>query len=209
MEDVRMAKRGTSGRYTPPSSRRYTAELKRDAVALLRLSERSIAAVAKELGVSDATLGGLAAWAREEEKMSGAADIAETEADRLEAIQLSKRIEELEQEIEILKRFTAFWVKEGGQWRRPRWWHSAGGWASSRPTPRSPGGWPPSTTRVRTGPGYSVSSLSSRRTLPSPRCAGSVECHARPTTHGGRRARGRTTTSSARHVSPTPSSMSG
>jgi hypothetical protein len=31
----------------------------------------------------------------------------------LEAIALRKRIKELEQEIEILKRFTAYWVKEG------------------------------------------------------------------------------------------------
>jgi hypothetical protein len=38
-----------------------------------------------------------------------------SEAERLEAIALRKRIKELEQEIEILKRFTAYWVKEGGQ----------------------------------------------------------------------------------------------
>jgi transposase len=107
-----MGKRGTSGRYTPPSSRRYTPEFKRDAVALLQSSGRSIAAVARELGVSDVTL---AAWVREQEKASGAADAAATEADRQEAVQLRKRIKELEQEIEILKRFTAYWVKEGGQ----------------------------------------------------------------------------------------------
>jgi transposase len=43
-----MAKRGTSRRYSP--------EFKRDAVALLRSSGRSIAQVAKELGVSDMSL---------------------------------------------------------------------------------------------------------------------------------------------------------
>lgn len=107
-----MGKRVTSERRTPASSRRYTAEFKRDAVALLGSSGRPIAVVARELGVSDVTL---AAWAREQEKVSGAVDAAETEADRLEAIQLRKRIKELEQEIEILKRFTAYWVKEGGQ----------------------------------------------------------------------------------------------
>jgi transposase len=71
-----------------------------------------MAAVAKELGISDVTL---AAWVRDQDKRSGAADAAETEAERLEAIALRKRIKELETEIEILKRFTAYWVKEGGQ----------------------------------------------------------------------------------------------
>ena len=40
-----MGKRATSGRHTPASSRRYTAEIKHDAVALLRSSGRPIAAV--------------------------------------------------------------------------------------------------------------------------------------------------------------------
>ena len=40
---------------------------------------------------------------------------AVAEAERKEAIELRKRIKELVQEIEILKRFTAYWVKEGGQ----------------------------------------------------------------------------------------------
>jgi transposase-like protein len=71
-----------------------------------------MAVVARELGVSDVTL---AAWVREQEKHSVAADAAETEVERQEAIALRKRIKELETEIEILKRFTAYWVKEGGQ----------------------------------------------------------------------------------------------
>jgi transposase len=107
-----MAKQRKSGRSLAPSSRRYTAEFKQDAVALLRSSGRPIAVVARELGISDVTL---AAWARERDKQSVAADAAETEAERQEAIALRKRIKELETEIEILKRFTAYWVKEGGQ----------------------------------------------------------------------------------------------
>lgn len=107
-----MAKQVKPGRYTPPSSRRYTAEFKRDAVALLRSSDKSIAQVARELGVSDMSLG---TWAKEEGVRIDAVGAAETEADRAEALQLRKRIKELEQEIEILKRFTAYWVKEGGR----------------------------------------------------------------------------------------------
>jgi len=99
-----MAKRTTSRRYSP--------EFKRDAVALLRSSGRSIAQVAKELGVSDMSL---STWAREQAKLMSPEEAEQSEADRLEAIALRKRIKELEQEIEILKWFTAYWVKEGGQ----------------------------------------------------------------------------------------------
>jgi transposase len=97
-----MAKRGTSRRYSP--------EVKRDAVALSRSSGRSIAQVAKELGVSDMSL---LTWAREQAKQMSPEDAEMSEAERKEAIALRKRIKELEQEIEILKRFTAYWVKEG------------------------------------------------------------------------------------------------
>ena len=94
----------------PPSkfNKRYSAEFKRDAVALLRSSGRSIAQVAKELGISDVTLAG---WAREQDKQQALTD--EERQDQAEAARLRKRIKELEQEIDILKRFTAYWVKEG------------------------------------------------------------------------------------------------
>jgi transposase-like protein len=62
--------------------------------------------------VSDVTL---AAWAKEQAAGNSTEAKAAAEAERKEAIELRKRIKELEQEIEILKRFTAYWVKEGGQ----------------------------------------------------------------------------------------------
>jgi transposase len=86
------------------TSRRYGEEFKRDAVALLRSSGRSITEVAKELGVTDTSLGN---WAREHAKTGGEDDAAAVK----EAAQLRTRIRELEQEIDILKRFTAYWVK--------------------------------------------------------------------------------------------------
>jgi transposase len=107
-----MGKQNTSGRSVPASSRRYSPEFKRDAVALLHSSGRAMAAVAKEIGVSDVTL---AAWAKDQAAGNNTEAKAAAEAERKEAIELRKRIKELEQEIEILKRFTAYWVKEGGQ----------------------------------------------------------------------------------------------
>ncbi len=95
-----------SSKYT----KRYSPEFKRDAVALLRSSGRPIAQVAKELGISDVTL---ASWARELEK--DAATIEQEKADKQEEMRLRRRVKELEDEIEILKRFTAYWVKEGNK----------------------------------------------------------------------------------------------
>ena len=90
------------------TTRRYTEEFKRDAVALLRSSGRPIAEVAKELGVTDTSLGN---WAREQAKTVGESD---AEAAK-EVVALRRRIRELDQEIDILKRFTAYWVKDSGR----------------------------------------------------------------------------------------------
>jgi transposase len=86
------------------SARRYTDEFKKDAVALLRSSGRPIREVAKQLGVSDTSL---SAWARE---MSGDAQESDAELEQ-EAARLRRRIKDLESEIDILKKFTAYWVK--------------------------------------------------------------------------------------------------
>ena len=86
------------------SARRYTDEFKKDAVALLRSSGRPIREVAKQLGISDTSL---SAWARE---MSEDAQQSDAELEK-EAARLRKRIKELESEIDILKKFTAYWVK--------------------------------------------------------------------------------------------------
>ena len=90
------------------SVRRYTDEFKRDAVALLRSSGQPIKEVARQLGISDTSLG---AWARE---MAVGAQPSDAELER-EAARLRRRIKELETEIDILKKFTAYWVKGSAQ----------------------------------------------------------------------------------------------
>lgn len=84
-------------------SRRYTAEFKRDAVALYRSSGKTVTEVAKQLGVTDTSLGN---WVRAD---GGPVDDSEAET-AAENVALRRRIRELETEIEILKRFTAYWV---------------------------------------------------------------------------------------------------
>lgn len=90
-----------------PSQRRYSDEFKRDAVALLRSSGRPIKDVARELGVTDSSLG---TWAREAAR-KGQGD----EDDAAQERRLRKRIKELEEELEIVKRFTVYWVRENGR----------------------------------------------------------------------------------------------
>ncbi len=88
--------------------RRHSEEFKADAVALVWKSGRPVAQVAKELGVDDSTL---SYWVRNADAQLEDAEKAELEERR----RLRKRIKELEEEIEILKRFTAYWVKETGK----------------------------------------------------------------------------------------------
>ena len=93
-----------------PRQRRYSEEFKRDAVALWRKSGKSIAEVARELGVNDMSLG---LWIK---RSDGSAPLSDEErADRAEAARLRKRVRELEEEVEILKRFTAYWVRDSGR----------------------------------------------------------------------------------------------
>jgi len=90
---------------------RYSPEFRRDAVALVRSSGRSIVAVAQELGINDTTLGN---WVRDDRKQTNAAGLppGPEDGEMEEVRRLRKRIAELEKEREILKRAVAFWVKE-------------------------------------------------------------------------------------------------
>jgi len=91
---------------------RYTPEYRRDAVSLVLSSGRPIKQVARELGISDTTLGN---WIRAERKVSSGltgSATAVNDADMEENRRLKRRVAELEKEREILKRATAFWVKE-------------------------------------------------------------------------------------------------
>ncbi len=88
--------------------RRYTPEFKRDAVALVSTSGRPIKEIARELGISDTTLGN---WVRGDVTSATAQRGGATEMDE-EKKQLRRRVAELEKEREILKRAMAFWVKE-------------------------------------------------------------------------------------------------
>jgi transposase len=69
-----------------------------------------MAEVAREVGVNDMSLG---LWIKKSDESSPMSE--EQRADLAEAARLRKRIKELEEEVEILKRFTAYWVKDSGR----------------------------------------------------------------------------------------------
>lgn len=90
----------------------YSTEFKADAVALVASSGNPVAEVARDLGVNDTTL---CRWVRDANKgrsLTKPQTNHDDEAVTIEIKRLKKRIAELEVEREILKRATAFWVKE-------------------------------------------------------------------------------------------------
>ncbi len=87
------------------SRRRFTDEFKAETVKLVKQSDRTMSAIAKELGVSSKSVG---EWVR------NAADSKESmsEDERTELKRLRKENSELRMEKEILRKATAFFAKE-------------------------------------------------------------------------------------------------
>lgn len=92
----------------PRSKPAYPPEFKAEAVRLVESSERSLAALAKDLGVADQTLRN---WVRQAEIDDGLRD-ALAPSEREELRQLRREVRTLRQEREILKKAAAFFAKE-------------------------------------------------------------------------------------------------
>ena len=92
-------------------SKRYTAEFKRDAIALVRSSpHRNVTEIARELGVSPE---GLRGWVKQAKVDRGEGPTgALTSAEREELVRLRRKDREQQQTIEILKKAAAFFAKE-------------------------------------------------------------------------------------------------
>jgi transposase len=100
---------GEEPRQTRQRTRRgFTKEFKRDAVELVRSSGRPIAAIARELGIYDSTLGN---WVRQDRIDRGEREGLRTE-ERARLRQLEAENTRLRMERDLLKRTVAFWVKE-------------------------------------------------------------------------------------------------
>ena len=93
------------------SRRSFTAEFKADAVSLVLDEGRSIASLARSLGIGATNLGN---WVRQACVDRGERE-GVTTSERAELAELRRENFRLRQERELLKRATAFWVRELGQ----------------------------------------------------------------------------------------------
>jgi transposase len=94
----------------PGATPHYPQEFKREAVQLVRSSDRSIPQIAKELGVS---YNSLRNWVKQAEIDQGTHEGLTTE-EREELRKLRKENKVLRQEREILRKAAAFFAREDG-----------------------------------------------------------------------------------------------
>jgi transposase len=87
---------------------RYPEEFRRRAVELARLREKPVAQLAKDLGISEATL---YAWLKQADIDEGRSEGLTTD-ERAELVRLRRANRVLEMENEILKRAAAFFARE-------------------------------------------------------------------------------------------------
>jgi len=85
--------------------RRFTEEFKAETVKLVKQSDRSMAGIAMELGISAKSIG---EWVHKAEESGDTVD----EDERAELRRLRKEVRELRMEREILAKATAFFAKE-------------------------------------------------------------------------------------------------
>jgi transposase len=93
------------------SRRSFTDEFKRDAVAMVLDDGHKIVEVADRLGVGEGTLGN---WVRQA-RIDRGERAGVSSSERQELVELRRENARLRMERDLLKRATAFWVKESGQ----------------------------------------------------------------------------------------------
>ncbi|GAB3901705.1 transposase [Kibdelosporangium lantanae] len=94
------------------SGSKYPEQFRKDAVDMVRCSDRPLAQVARELGVNHETL---RLWVKNADRADAAAADPTTAGLADEVRQLRKQVAELELEKEILRKAAAYFAKEMGR----------------------------------------------------------------------------------------------
>jgi transposase len=100
----------TMERKKPRARRSFTPEFKAEIVQLCQRGDRSIGRVARDFDLTETAV---REWVRQAERDAGTrGDGGLTTAERQELLALRRENRRLQQDVEILKRATAFFVKE-------------------------------------------------------------------------------------------------
>ena len=87
----------------------YPKEFRRDVIAVARKGDQSIAQVARSFGISESCLH---RWLRIADREDGAERALSKPVDEVEVRELLRRNKQLEQEVEILRRATAYFARD-------------------------------------------------------------------------------------------------
>ena len=98
------------GRKKPRRRRSFTPEFKAEIVELCRRGDRSVGQVARDFDLTETAV---REWVKQAERDAGTrVDGGLTSAERQELIELRRECRRLCEDVEILKRATAFFAKE-------------------------------------------------------------------------------------------------
>ena len=89
--------------------REFSPEYKDEAVGLVINTGRTVAVVARELGINEATLG---RWVNLQKDRQGAGDAPLSESERVELARLRKEVAELKLDRAFLKKASLFFAQE-------------------------------------------------------------------------------------------------
>ena len=97
------------GKKKPRPRRSFTPEFKAEIVELCQRGDRSVGQVAKDFDLTETAV---REWLKQAERDAGSGDGGLTTSEKDELAQLRRENRRLREDVEILKRATAFFVKE-------------------------------------------------------------------------------------------------
>ena len=97
------------GKKKPRPRRSFTAEFKAEIVELCQRGDRSIGQIAKDFDLTETAV---REWLRQADRDAGTGDGGLTTSEKDELAQLRRENRRLREDVDILKRATAFFAKE-------------------------------------------------------------------------------------------------